>query len=384
MSPEVSADRPSHRAGLSKPATILAAVLLSAGMAATAIPAVAAAPTALRALRAANPDALPPTISRTDCGHGAWSFSAIPAKRFNPLTATAAQLNANDYPIRPAMTDAHEYAQWRKFAVSYRPARSSCASLRDAAHITRRLAKRHGPMPTAASTLTNWSGYVAHDDTYTDAEAEWDLPSVTGVAGTDDFSASWVGIGLGNSSSFPLFQAGSESDYLDLQTLTKQYYLWYEIFPEHSNSTVVDTSVHPGDLVGAHVTVDNSSAGCDASTCVFLHVWDATTGFNNDYVFGGDWSNDGHAEWIYERPCILNGPNCEVQYLADAAPQFTEAQAVIAGTQFFPLGDLTDVTIDMTNCGGTQVIAKPGAISSSGYNFTEQYLHHGDANECSS
>ncbi len=368
---------PSYRARLGKPATILAAVLLCAGTAATA--AVATAPAALGA---ASPNALPPTVSRTYCGHGAWSFSAIPAKGFNPLTATAAQLNANGYPIRPARADAHEYAQWRKFAVSYRPARSSCASLRDAAHITRRLTKRHGRPPAAASDLTNWSGYVAHNDTYTDAEAEWDLPGATGVAGTDDFSSSWVGIGLGESSSFPLMQAGSESDYLDG---TDQYYLWYEIWPQHSSSTVVDTSVHPGDLVGAHVTVDNSSAGCDASTCVFLHVWDTTTGFNNDYVFGGDWSNDGHAEWIYERPCIVTfmpAATCEIQYLADAAPQFTEAQAVIAGTHFFPLGDLADVTIDMTNCPGTQVIAQPGAISSSGYNFAEQYLHHGDANQC--
>jgi hypothetical protein len=381
MSPEAGAGRPGHRARLGKPATILAAVLLCAGTAATAIPAVAATPAAQRA---AKPDALAPTISRTYCGHGAWSFSAIPARGFNPLTATAAQLNANDYPMRPARTDAHEYAQWRKFAVSYRPARSSCAGLRDAAHITRRLVKRHGAIPTAASDSTNWSGYVAHNFTYSDAEAEWDLPSVTGVAGTDDYSSSWVGIGLGNSSTFPLFQAGSESDYLDHGSLTKRNYLWYYIFPEQAAPTVVDTAVHPGDLVGAHVTVDDSSAGCDASTCVFMHVWDATTGFNNDYVLGGDWSNDGHAEWIYERPCLKSGSKCKVQYLADAAPAFTEAQAVIAGTQsgFFPLGDLDHVTLDMTNCPDTQVLAQPGAISSSGYNFTEQYLHHGDTNAC--
>ena len=113
-----------------------------------------------------------------------------------------------------------------------------------------------------------------------------------------------------------------------------------------------------------------------------MHVWDTTTGFNNDYVVGGDWGNDGHVEWIYERPCINYDGGCWIQYLADAAPSFTEAQAVITNVQWYPLGDLPNVALDMTNCAETQVLAEPGSISSSGYNFSTTYLHHGDSYEC--
>jgi Peptidase A4 family len=341
---------------------------------------IAAAPNATGAV---SPNSLAPKISRAYCGHGIWSIRTSPVRGFNPLTATAAELNANNYPMRPPVADAHEYAQWKKFAVSHSATGSTCASLHQSNMSARRLRHRYGAIPRAASKSTNWAGYVIHNNTYSDAEAEWDLPNVFGIIGKNLYSDSWVGIGLGNSSTYPLMQAGSESDALDSNSPGDDYYsLWFGFWPESIFDTV-DVNVSVGDLVGAHVTVDGSAAGCGASTCVFFHVWDASTGFTAEYVEGGDWSNDGHAEWIYERPCIISGSNCEIQYLARAAPVFTEAQAAVSGAGWLPMGDYSWVELTMWNCPGTQELAYPGTITANDLGFNTYFENNGDANQCS-
>jgi hypothetical protein len=288
---------------------------------------------------------------------------------FNPLTATVAELNANNYPARPARRNVSAYAQWKRFAVKPAATRSSCAGLHQASRNVSGLgqARAAAAQPadtTAPSPSQNWAGYVAHNNTYSDALAEWTLPTATGVSGTDDYSSSWVGIGLGNSSPDPLMQAGSESDWLNG---TPQYYMWLQVFPEESKQQIVDFGVNGGDAVGVHVTYTTSGPE--------FHLWDTTRSFNKQFQVGGSWKNDGHAEWIYERTAI----NKEYPYLADAAPTFTSAQATVAGAQF-PLDELPSVPLDMYNCPETQVIADPGAIS--GESFAEHYLHHGDQNQC--
>jgi hypothetical protein len=306
-----------------------------------------------------NPNTVRPQISRTYCGHGVWVVSTFPAKGFNPLTATTAELNANNYPLRPPASKKSEYAQWKKFAVKPAATRSSCP---------------RAPRGTAAEgkrlygTDTAWSGYVVHNDTFTDAEAEWTLPSVSGVAGTDDYSFSWVGLGLGENDTDALIQAGSESNYLNG---TDQYELWYEVFPQENSQPLTNAS--PGDLVGAHVSIASNGIA-------EFHVWDDTSGYNEEIYYPGSFVNDGHAEWIYERPCFENsgGTECVVSYLADAAPTFTQAQAAVSGVGWLSLGALDNYTQTMYNCPGTQVLALPGGITGNGLTYSDTYEHHGD------
>jgi hypothetical protein len=319
---------------------------------------------------ARNPDTLAPRISRTYCGHDVWSISTTPAAGFSPLRATAAELNANNYPLRPALSNARAYAQWKRFVASPAATRSSCAGLhpggRRGSSLPASAVRARPAGQTQASDSQNWTGNVVHNNTYSDVEADWTLPFASGVSGTNDYSSSWVGIGLGDSSQFPLMQAGSESDWLNG---TQHYYLWIEVFPQQSE-VIKDGAVSGGDSVGAHVTY--TTAGPK------FHIWDLTRNFNGDYQTPGSWSNDGHAEWIYERPRQGNG---KLPYLADAAATFTQAQATVSGTQF-PLGQLPHVALDMYNCPETQQIAGALGISANGLSFATQYLHHGDQNQC--
>ena len=96
---------------------------------ALAIAGVAAAPLFLTAPAlagtAGNADARVGTRMVTSCGAGVSAVNVRLPAGFNPLTATPAQLAANDLPLRPA--GRAQLAAWRKFVTGgVRAARSTC------------------------------------------------------------------------------------------------------------------------------------------------------------------------------------------------------------------------------------------------------------------
>jgi hypothetical protein len=96
---------------------------------ALAIAGVAAAPLFLTAPAlagtAGNADARAGARMVTSCGAGVSAVNVRLPAGFNPLTATAAQLAANDLPLRP--TGRAQLAAWRKFVTGgVRAARSTC------------------------------------------------------------------------------------------------------------------------------------------------------------------------------------------------------------------------------------------------------------------
>lgn len=321
--------------------------------------------------RPPNADLTAPAISRTYCGHDIWAVSIIPARGFSPLTATAGELEINGYPPRPAAGHRVALAQWRRLVTAPGATKSSCKGLRETNRtsggpLTLAGHQHPGPGASEASHSANWSGYVVHNATYNDIEASWVVPSAGGKAGTDDYSSSWVGINLGQHSIYPIMQAGSESDYLDG---TRHYDLWLEVYPKQPTEIVVDSNVAAGDNVGVHVTYRATSA--------VFHIVDTTRGFNQHYTVSGSFSNDGHAEFIYERPSLNNS----LPYLTDAPPTFTSAQATI-GSTWHPLGALSRYAYDMYNCANNQEMAFPRGIGSNGYSFSESFVSFGDNFAC--
>jgi Peptidase A4 family len=344
-------------------------VLVAFGIAAGLLCAGTTPATALT--RPASPDSAVPATSQFYCGHGIWAVSTFPARGFNPLAATTGELERNGYPPRPAASDPVAFAQWRRLVTTPGATRSSCAGLREVDRTSGSpLAPAGHPSPATgvseASSSANWSGYVVHNAAYNDIEANWVVPSAGGYAGTDDYSSSWVGINLGQHSAYPIMQAGSESDYLNG---TRDYDLWLEVYPDQPSEIVVDSHIAAGNSVGVHVTYSSTTAA--------FHIVDDTTGFNQHYAVYGSFSNDGHAEFIYERPSI----NGSLPYLADAPPAFTSAQATI-GSTWHPLGALSSYSYDMYNCAGTQEMASPGGIGSNGYSFAESFKSFGDNFSC--
>jgi hypothetical protein len=315
---------------------------------------------------ASDPDSLAPQVSSVYCGNNTWALSVTPARGFSPLTATAAQLKANGFPDAPATTDGRAYSQWRAYAARYHGEKGTCPP-----------AAKSGQWPaiSMAEKSTDWAGYQVTGQVYSDVEASWSVPWALETAGTNTYSASWVGIGQGTSRSDPLVQAGTVSDYDDT-TVTGQYALWYEVFPEAA--PVPLDGVSPGDSVGAHITwYLGQIAGCTAPACATIHVWDYSQSpdFNSTYIVGGSWINDQHAEWIFERPCALDSTTgkCWFHFLDDAPPKFAAAQVGYGG-KWYPAGStntsvVNRTEIDMYNCALTTKLAWPTGLATNGSQF---------------
>jgi hypothetical protein len=359
-----------------------------ASVAAVVVLGFAGAATASSAGAAADPDSAAPAVSSTYCGSNIWAVSITPAPGFDPLTANAAELDANGYPAEPSASDTAQYAQWQTYVTRHSAMNSSCASLQSTS--TADIAPQ-GPSGTQPSTAAaanasieydNWAGYQVTDNPYQDAEADWTVPAVkSGNASNYYYSSSWVGLGQGKSNPEPLIQGGSETDYLGG---LPSYFLWFEVWPEQPHQTKVDTNVSKDDSVGAHVHEANAPiGGCTAPACGFIHLWDTTAhrGFNAEYVVGGDWVNEGTAEWIYERPCeYYGGSTCTLPYLTDAPPLFTGAQAAYPSAGWQSISSLPTTYISMWNCAFTTQLAHPNAIGGESFGF--RYDNPGDSGVC--
>ena len=342
-------------------------VLAAAAAVAAAVTATAGIAAATPASAATAPNAVAPKIAYTRCPGGVLAITTKPAKGFNPLTATTAQLEANNYPSPPSNTHTAVYGQWKKLVVSPRVLTSACPNTKQNNRSGGGTAFKTPVLPdgvTSNAASANWSGYIAHGATYTQAEAQWHVPGVIGAAsGTNEYSSSWVGVGFGQSSGTELMQAGTESDYVNGKQLN---YMWYELYPLTAQFPQINVS--PGDVVGAHIVYSPSGPT--------FHIWDTNKGYNQTFKFGFAGADDGHAEWIYERTSINN----HLPYLADAPPTFSDVQAA-TGSGWTTLSAANDIDINMYNCPGTTEMANPEQIQGSG-SFTAHFLSHGDNNAC--
>jgi Peptidase A4 family len=313
-----------------------------------------------------RPDAAAPTFLYHDCGGGIRAITTVPARGFSPLTASAAELAANNYPPRPSRRDRKNYRTWRKYVLSSNATVSTCGQhLRGA----ERKPVRPGTKSVTFNQSNNWSGYQTATGRYTDVQAQWNLPAVHDSGSRDYYSSSWVGIGDGSSSSDQLIQAGSESDWLG--SSGTRYYLWIQIYPYLTDQDIVYFAFgapNAGDLISAHVAYASSKAT--------FHVVDETTDFNYDVSENLSLSTSADAEWIYER----TAQNNKFPYLADAPPSFSIAQAANS-SGWHTVGSFSARTdYAMWNCLLTQRLAYASAIS--GADFHESYENAGDNNAC--
>lgn len=341
--------------------TTAVAVTVTAGIAA---PGIAAAQPA-SAATAAN--AAAPTVIRTPCPGGTWAITTKPAKGFSPLTATAAQLEANNYPAPPPKSHTAAYSQWKKFVLTPAALASACPNTKPIDRSSGGTRFKTAVTPdgvTSTASSENWSGYMEHGATYTEAEATWHVPGVLSpVSGTNEYSSAWVGVGLGQSSRDQIYQAGTESDYVNGK---QQNYMWYELWPLMGQ--VPELNVSPGDAVGAHVTYNPGGP--------IFHIWDTNKNFNTTFQFGFAGGDDGHAEWIYERTTINN----RYPYLASAPPTFSSAQGY-NGSSWKTLSAASDVQIYMDTCGLVSEMADAEAIQGTS-SFTAHFDSHGDNDVC--
>jgi hypothetical protein len=349
-----------------------------------------------------NPDAITPSFTAAYCGNDIWAVSITPARSFNPLTATAAQLEVNGYPPRPAASNRHGLGSWQKFTAAHRGNRTSC----DLRHLP---ATASAATPAAAAIPASynssaiqspiWSGYAAWDEGFTDVEASWVYPPA--ISGTPSTALSSTWVGLGNATTSPLLQAGTESD------ANGNDYLFFEVYPDQGIQELMATptggyepqqgqtiSVHVGSYTGLEPTGCSdkfclTNTTCVDTTCVDFHISDLDLGLNAYYVEGtpNGWDISNTAEWIYERTSVNGYPG----FLANARPTFTSAQAAYSGAwhTLAAMKSGTGVVVrgyTMWDCVGSGTLQAPELASpnpiSAASSFSENWGASGHNNQC--
>lgn len=355
------------------------------------VPAAAAAPAAV----ATNPNTLAPLVTKAYCGNDVWAVNITPAKGFNPLTASAAQLDANGYPAKPQATNTRAMTQWRSFATTHFAEKTSC-------HLRRTATTQRPSYYEGEETTANWAGYEVSGGAFTEVQAEWDYLPAPATATPMD-SSSWVGLGSGSSSQ-PLVQAGTDSG-----TASGNSYLWFQVVPFSAQLELETTSGQvfvPAeyDTIAVHIAVYNNTtetgcanqsctvtSTCTAEACGLIHVSDLTQGFNESYEVGGEWSNLGQAEWIYERPCV-GSPTCEFSSLANTPPVFVDSNALVDGGSWQSISTLysssstyTVEALQMVDCPGVgdsaPDLANPD-VPPDGSTIILNFTHHGLIDKC--
>jgi hypothetical protein len=327
-----------------------------------------------------NPDTLTPKVTTLNCGHGVTSEAFRLPKGFNPLTATNAELLANNLP--PPPSGAHRYAIWKKFVEGEASGRYHTAPTCSFKHGHRgtpgsptRGQAEHANRAHAVPQQTvseqdsgNWAGNVATDNAYFDTYGTYQVPIAGGNGGIYE-SSSWVGEGLGTSNSDALVQAGTESDFTF--GVGFRYDMWWEVFPELSQQ-VLSTNVEPGDTIWVHIHYENAGSAT-------MTVLDENRGevfivlYKNPVI-----TPDDTAEWILERTDTGGTYPMLPNY---STTTFTGAEANY-GLGPTGVGNLDRTFYRMYNCQSTGVdtqLAAPGPIGSNGTSFTDNFENNGIA-----
>ena len=268
----------------------------------------------------ANPDARTGAREVTSCGNGVSAVTVRLPAGFDPLTATPAQLAANDLPLRPA--GRAQLAAWRTFVTGgVQAARTTCSF----APVTPSSAPRSivgdakpasaqsivgdaepasaqsivgDAKPASAQSIVGDAKSASSQSIVGDARpvlgtltppATAPRPSAGGnrgsaatrtvVSGTwrvtrprNDPSAaasSWAGIGLGRRAA-PLIQAGSAAGgYFGP-------YLWWRVVPQRPNEQRISLDTAPGDTVYVRIQLLRGRAA--------VTIRDENTGAGGTYV----------------------------------------------------------------------------------------------------
>lgn len=341
---------------------VIGAAVLAAG----ALVAVGVSSPALASASASGPVSGSVSFLGYDCGGGiTMTVPQIPAG-FDPLTATADQLQAYGYPARPPAGTAL-YAAWQTMVsgpINWGGAQS-CPASAAAAPATSVAGARAVARPRlvhgGVSSL-NWSGYIANQGAYTDAETYIEMPaSVSG--GSSTVAAMWAGVNVTGNSTYPILQTG-----LDIWG-DGLFRPWCEAAP--GGTYYFPMTVSPGDILFAHATLGSNGQGA-------CHLVDVTQSVDLRYAMNPGGTIDGHAEFIVERPYAGSPPNCYhlplANYGTPGAGEYFTAQ-VAAGGAWKLIGSAPHGYQYMHDAAGT--LASPGAIDSSG-DFLNQFIRAGN------
>jgi hypothetical protein len=164
-----------------------------------------------------------------------------------------------------------------------------------------------------------------------------------------------VGIGQGESSNYPLVQAGSAANACDDRS-NQAIYLWWEIvWPDGGNDAQYLASASAGDVIYVQIYVPNDCGD------PYYYIDDETSGYEADFSYGHTSCSDGTAEWILERPETTINNVLVFTELANSSVYFdyTYVQGPGVGAS---IGSVNHKYYWMYDCSAGAKLASPGTI----------------------
>ena len=182
----------------------------------------------------------------------------------------------------------------------------------------------HGPArfsPQSAEVSTNWAGYAtAAAKPFASVTGRWVQPAAT-CAGSQTYSAFWVGLGGFSNGSFAVEQTGTQANCTF--GAVESYVAWYELFP--APPVNLKLRVHPGDVMSGAVAVTKRT--------VSIRLKNLTTGKLFTKKLKMRRPDLTSAEWIAEAPtgCDYTG-NCSTLPLTNfGTVAFSHGSALAKG-----------------------------------------------------
>ncbi len=243
--------------------------------------------------------------------NGAKVVTFSPARNFNPLTATGAELARNGFPV--PQSPAHR----ARFNKIFGQLKGKFHYIEPTFRIN--TGRTHGPRANrkadGAESSTNWSGSVVYapaGDSFKWMEGDWIVPDVDAPAENAwYYAASWIGID--GDGSGDVFQAGVGADvYRSGASLSRNIYPWWEWFPDNEVQ-ITNLPIAAGDMV-TMLLCSTEGAGSTTGTVYFTN---RTTGASTSVGLtapAGVSLAGNSAEWIVEAPTVNGAQSAMADY----------------------------------------------------------------------
>jgi hypothetical protein len=232
---------------------------------------------------------------------GLISHDAVP-QGFDPVSASADQLEEYGFPPRPDPNDKELYSKWVQAASFERVAGEFVNTGR-----YHRPIQHKTPIETnskdniSALSSGNWSGFAITGGStiLTEVVGTWIVPTVNNqFESINGYMSEWVGID-GDCSCNDLIQDGTAQQYVGGKA---SYYAWVEFIPE--SEVEISTSkfpIAPGDVIQAYTWVTENSSHQIVGNFQIVNYNTRKTASASLTIPAGTAYSGQSAEWIVER-----------------------------------------------------------------------------------
>ena len=228
---------------------------------------------------------------------GATIYTGAP-EGFDPITASASELEAYGYPTRPDPGDAKAYAHWVRVVSATRVTPTLVATNRY--HLPVQVIGK--PAVSDNTTILNsgnWSGYAltgSGSPPFIEVVGDWYVPNIGATTKSiTGYSSEWVGID-GDCSCNDLIQDGTEADWFGGAA---HYDAWIEFIP-NPEVQIGGFPIAPGDLISA--IAEEAVVGGKVTGKYFVTNFSTNKSVSLSLTIPPKTSFSGKsAEWIVER-----------------------------------------------------------------------------------